>query len=674
MRLSSRFLLVSLVTLLLPWAGCQYLRDVETALRQGQADALAASASAIAAGLATADLGPLLSPARFDPQRTEAPDVYAHSVKRRPVIDGFVDDWGLEPGFLRPLGQGDFRVNYAAARDKGSVYLYLEVVDNDVVYGEPDRSDQVRLRVGFTEAGSRDLIFTTRAPGTVIPVTPMGDRRLGMEGSWQPTSTGYGLEIRLPAGWVGDRLGFLVTDYRRDGARRMLGTLPDLASEPGWLVYRSPGFEDALSRSALPGARLKLVDGLGYVLADTGAPAAQSAPGSSHIMRKLVRLAVGDDERLDPPPGLSWGRLDLSPYQEVLASGKGDRRFRSTTSARVTLASARRLEVRPPAQALLIVEQDTDAILSATDRAASLLVTASFVASISAVALLLTFAGWLSWRIGRLSSAASRALTGAGEIRPSLPEGRSADELGELSRNFSRLLGRVAEYNTYLKTLGQKLTHELRTPMAVVLTSLENLQADPAGPEARVYLRRAQEGLRRLQAMVSALGAATRVEQAMAGAEDELFDLGAVAGELFRTYSETHSSSRMELDLPEGACPVKGSPELIAQMLDKLFENALDFCPPDGRIRLSLEKNAETCRLRVANTGSRLAEGLGDQLFESLVSAREGETGPPHLGLGLYIARLIAHHHGGDISARNLPEGKGVEFIVEIPLGTASTS
>ena len=236
MRLSSRFFLVSLVTLLLPWAGCQYLRDVETALRQGQADALAASASAIAAGLASADLGPLLSPGRFDPQRTEAPDVYAHSVKRRPVIDGFVDDWGLEPGVLRPLGQGDFRVNYAAARDTGSVYLYLEVVDNDVVYGEPDRSDQVRLRVGFTEAGSRDLIFTTRAPGTVMPVTPTGDSRSGVEGSWQPTSTGYGLEIRLPAGRVGDRLGFLVTDYRRDGPRRTLGTLPDLASEPGWLV------------------------------------------------------------------------------------------------------------------------------------------------------------------------------------------------------------------------------------------------------------------------------------------------------------------------------------------------------------------------------------------------------------------------------------------------------
>ncbi len=673
MRLSSRLLLVSLVTLVLPWAGCQYLRDVETALRQGRVDALAASVTAVASSLSSEDLGASVQPGRFQPTRTAAADIYAHVLERRPVLDGFVDDWGLAPGMLRQIEQEGIEVGYAAAFRRGSVYLFLEVTDDQVIYGEPGRSDRVRLRIGSPEAGSRDLIFAPRAPGTITPLTPTAETSPGVEGNWQPTSAGYSLEIRLPALQVADRLGFIVTDYRDGQTTPTVGTLPSLASEPGWLIHRRPGLDQALSRSALPGVRLKIVDSRGYLLADTGVPASQPAAGESRILRRLVRLALGEDRGLERLSDGSGDRIDLAPFRQALETGAASGRFRSGSSRRVTLVSARRLDVASPAQALLIAEQDTEAILSSTDRAATRLVVASLAASLSAVLLLLGFAGWLSWRIRRLSSATARSLTGTGEIRPDLPEGGSADELGDLSRSFSRLLGQVAEYNAYLKTLGQKLTHELRTPMAVVLTSLENLQADPAGSEAPVYIRRATEGLQRLQAMVSALGAATRVEQSMAVADEELFELANVAGELFRAYAETHTGRRIDIRLPETACQVQGSPELIAQMLDKLFENALDFCPPDGLITLSLESDSRSCRLRVGNSGSRLEEELGEQLFESLVSARDGDGDSPHLGLGLYIARLIARHHGGGISARNLPAGEGVEFVVEIPLAGSGT-
>ena len=384
-------------------------------------------------------------------------------------------------------------------------------------------------------------------------------------------------------------------------------------------------------------------------------------------------MALGEDGELPALPSQSADRLDMGPFAEALEGGETDGRFRSRGSGRATLISARVIGIPGPARAVLIAEQDTNAILSATDRAATRLVAVSFVASLTAAVLLLTFAAWLSWRIRRLSSAASRALTGTGEIRARLPEADSPDELGTLSRDFSRLLTQVGEYNAYLKTLGQKLTHELRTPMAVVLTSLENLQADPKGADAERYLERAREGLVRLQAMVSALGAATRVEQALAGSDSERFDLAALVGEMSGAYAETHPERRIDLHLPEHSCIILGSPELIARLLDKLFENALDFCPPDGQISLRLDSPGQTARLRVANTGSRLPDGLADRIFDSLVSARTGDGGSPHLGLGMYIARLIVRHHQGRIAARNLPEDKGVEFTVELPLeGTGS--
>jgi signal transduction histidine kinase len=70
----------------------------------------------------------------------------------------------------------------------------------------------------------------------------------------------------------------------------------------------------------------------------------------------------------------------------------------------------------------------------------------------------------------------------------------------------------------------------------------------------------------------------------------------------------------------------------------------------------------------VRNEGPLLPPHLDDRLFESLVSSRDTSTsGKPHLGLGLYIVRLIADFHRGTVTARNLPDDMGVIIAVELP-------
>jgi two-component system sensor histidine kinase ChvG len=58
---------------------------------------------------------------------------------------------------------------------------------------------------------------------------------------------------------------------------------------------------------------------------------------------------------------------------------------------------------------------------------------------------------------------------------------------------------------------------------------------------------------------------------------------------------------------------------------------------------------------------------MHEQLFDSLVSLREKRSSGQHLGLGLHIVRLVAEAHGGFVSARNLPNDKGVEFTISLP-------
>jgi len=102
-------------------------------------------------------------------------------------------------------------------------------------------------------------------------------------------------------------------------------------------------------------------------------------------------------------------------------------------------------------------------------------------------------------------------------------------------------------------------------------------------------------------------------------------------------------------------------------MLDKLIENAVDFAAEGTAIRISLAVGA-TLVLRVENDGPPLPDTIRDSLFDSMVSQRsERSGGVPHLGLGLYIARLIAQFHSGTLRAENLPGQRGVVFEARLP-------
>jgi signal transduction histidine kinase len=113
--------------------------------------------------------------------------------------------------------------------------------------------------------------------------------------------------------------------------------------------------------------------------------------------------------------------------------------------------------------------------------------------------------------------------------------------------------------------------------------------------------------------------------------------------------------------------PVLGAPDLLAQMLDKLVENAADFTASGAVVRVILTSGKEKFSIRIENQGPPLPDAIRDSLFESMVSLRSEHSGAvPHLGLGLYIARLIAEFHGGVLHAENLAGGRGVAFAATL--------
>ncbi len=315
----------------------------------------------------------------------------------------------------------------------------------------------------------------------------------------------------------------------------------------------------------------------------------------------------------------------------------------------------------------VVAEETTNPILSLRNEALErlgLLTAATFAA---VAALLLGFASRLSARIRRLRDEAEGALDARGRIAHLVTASTAGDEIGDLSRSFSAMLAKLSQHHSYLESLASRLSHELRTPVAVVRSSLENLRLEGVVGEAQVYLSRAEEGLDRLSRILTRMSEATRLEASLSTMERERYDLARVVQQCVAGYRLAYGGRSFELAMSASTLAVNGSPDQMAQLLDKLVGNATDFALPGTPIVVSLGQAAGMAELSVANRGPRLPAGMAGKLFESMISVRPAAGGEPHLGLGLYVARLIAEFHGGSITAADLPNGEGVVVSVTLP-------
>lgn len=376
-----------------------------------------------------------------------------------------------------------------------------------------------------------------------------------------------------------------------------------------------------------------------------------------------------------PEEVLSGGRAVDNALTGVPAT-----RWRETADHRaVVVAAAHPVWNGTEVVAAVVVEETTNRVLSLRNRAFEQLLTTTLAVFVLAALVLFLFTGRLSRRLARLRDEAERAIDARGRVRGAFRAERDGDEIGDLSRSFATVLDRLAEYNDYLERMADRLSHELRTPIAVVSSSLDNLRSAATGREAQVYVRRAEEGVRRLTTLLTRMSEARRLAEALKGTERERFDLARVVAGCVAGYAAAFPDRRFELDLPEGRVEIDGAPDLIAQLLDKLVDNARDFSPPAEPIEIAVDIEWDWARLAVSNIGPPLPEGMASRVFDSMVSvrgaappgpAREngGKGAEPHLGLGLFIVRQIAEFHGGAASARNRADNRGVVVEVRFPL------
>jgi dedicated sortase system histidine kinase len=701
-------LLVSCVLFAIPWIAYRYAGELESILRENQETGVLNTARAIATALN--DRPSLFqSPAREG--GTDALNaIVAYKLPHPIELDGRLDEWLSQGVELRALGRehvieqaedaevAPITLWHAVGVYDNHVYAAFEVIDDDLVYRHPeqaraDNADHVRIGLVTPWGELRRYIVSARAAGPVTAVQVPTDAASAaraqseprIQGFWQETASGFNLELRLPRAMVGPRLGFAFADVDDSQARRIRSIVGSVGPEGkeslGTAMVPPPEAVQIVRSLSRPGTRVWIIASDRRLVSRSGnlrsagyteSASEESSPQgllarAEAWLRPLYRYLIPPAPTLAVEPDVYASLYQGAEVDAALAGRVVHARRRIDDSPIEVLATAHPVWADERVIGAVVVEETTQSVLAVRQRLIERLLSLALGAFVLVGIALFVFATRLVGRIRRLRDEAEQAIDSAGRLRAVTASSAARDELGDLSRSFSSALDRLAQYTHYLESLATRLSHELRTPITVVRSSLENLKLHPLPAEADVYVTRAEQGLARLATIITRMTEATRLERMMRDAERERFDLRAVVSGCVEGYRIAYAAKRFELIAPEEAVMLTGVPDLIAQMLDKLVANAVDFSRGEAPIEIELRANAAEAQIAVRNVGPPLPHEIKERLFQSMASVRPPAGGEePHLGLGLYIVHLIAEFHHGKVIARDRTGVEGVEVLVSL--------
>lgn len=273
---------------------------------------------------------------------------------------------------------------------------------------------------------------------------------------------------------------------------------------------------------------------------------------------------------------------------------------------------------------------------------------------------------WIAWAQSKArqdaeASAEERRL-GAVALQASEQRARERAEL--LQEAHAELRNADQRKDEFLAVLA----HELRNPLAPIRSSLEILRLAPEGPVAdrarEIMARQVQHMVRLIDDLLD-VSRISRGKIKLQKQRIRVLDVVRTAVETSRPTIEARSH-RLEL------CPV--DPDIVleldearmVQVLTNLLNNAANYTPAGGEIRLSVESEADTVRISVRDTGIGIA---ADQLTHIFEMFRQLERSPAGggLGIGLSLSARLVELHGGRIEARSEGPNQGSEFVIVLP-------
>ena len=284
------------------------------------------------------------------------------------------------------------------------------------------------------------------------------------------------------------------------------------------------------------------------------------------------------------------------------------------------------------------------------DSVHSYLIDASIVAAVLAALLSFLLTRTVLRPLSQMAEVTRRVASGDYSARVDV---RSADEVGQLGLAFNRMADSLAKVEQLRRTMVIDLAHELRTPLTSLRGYLEAMDDGIVNPSTET-LRILQDEIMRLVRLVESLHQLTKADAAKAYLQRqpvELTGLVTQALELDR-FQFSSRGIRVESALPETPLRVDGDRDKLFQVLRNLTQNAWQYTPGGGRVRVEAEAGADHATVRFINTCSGVSEDDLPLMFERFYrveKSRSRDSGGA--GIGLTIVKELVEAHGGTVGA-----------------------
>lgn len=241
-----------------------------------------------------------------------------------------------------------------------------------------------------------------------------------------------------------------------------------------------------------------------------------------------------------------------------------------------------------------------------------------------------------------------------------------------LRRRIETLQENERQMNEFLAML----SHELRNPLAPIVTALDLMRTRGEGEQAelRVVIERQVTLLTRIIEDLLDIGRITHGKIAL---KKELLDLNEIVVRVLessRALSEARGQT-VECHLPDAPLTVDADPTRLTQIILNLINNAIKYTPERGRISVALSRDADAAVLQVRDSGIGIAPALLPKVFDLFVQGdRALDRAESGLGIGLTLVRQLVEMHEGTVAAFSDGLGKGSEFIVRLPVAEAEAT
>ena len=239
---------------------------------------------------------------------------------------------------------------------------------------------------------------------------------------------------------------------------------------------------------------------------------------------------------------------------------------------------------------------------------------------------------------------------------------RHKNELGNFRYIMDAQKNDVKSMETLRKEMTANITHQLKTPLAIISSQLE-LEMEETDPEKKEYYYHSiMEEIDKLSTMVREILRNAKEEKGDFKSRPHSFNASDLLNEMSVKYENWLRSRniRFEKSIEENVS-LFADPVQVERVVNNYMLNACRYTKSGKTIRLSLKSSSDSCRIGVHNEGDGVPDAIRDQIWEGFFQGNE-LSGDSNAGLGLYIVKNIMEEHGGEYGFVN--DDTGVEFYV----------